>query len=96
MLERHVLFCHGSDCKDRGAAKSTDAVREAIDDRRLDDRVLTTRTRCLGLCAYGPIVVVYPEGIWYGDVGAKAGRKIVEQHLQDGVPVDDHVIHRMR
>ena len=95
MLERHVLFCHGSDCKDRGAEKTMDAMCEAIDGKRLDHRVLTTRTRCLGVCAEGPVVVVYPDGVWYGDVRAKTGRKIVEQHLQRGTPLDDHVIHRV-
>jgi (2Fe-2S) ferredoxin len=95
MLERHVLCCHGADCKDQGAGKATDAMCDAIDALRLDNRVLVTRTRCLGLCADGPIVVVYPEGAWYGDVGAKTARRIVEQHLQHGTPLTDHVIHRM-
>ena len=96
MLERHVFCCHGSDCKDNGAGKTMEAVCDAVEALRLDNRVLVSRTRCLGRCADAPVVVVYPDGVWYRDLGPKAARKLVEQHLQHGTPLADHVVHRMR
>jgi (2Fe-2S) ferredoxin len=58
-------------------------------------RVKRGETPCLGVCAGGPIVVVYPEGVWYGGVTPELLERIVIEHLRDGRVVDEAVIHRL-
>jgi (2Fe-2S) ferredoxin len=56
--------------------------------------IMVTGTFCMGPCQQGPTVVVYPEGIWYGGVTAGDVSEIVQQHLQQGAPVERLRIHR--
>lgn len=58
-------------------------------------RVKRGETPCLGVCAGGPIVVVYPEGVWYGNVTPELLERIVVEHLKNGKIVDDAVFHRL-
>lgn len=50
---------------------------------------------CLGVCAGGPIVVVYPEGVWYAHVTPVLLERIVVEHLRDGREVSEAVFHRL-
>ena len=58
-------------------------------------RVKRGETPCLGVCAGGPIVVVYPEGIWYAGVTPELLERIVVEHLKEGCPVEEAVFHRL-
>jgi cob(I)alamin adenosyltransferase len=49
----------------------------------------------LGVCAGGPIVVVYPEGVWYSGVTPQLLERIVVEHLKNGQIVEDAVFHRL-
>jgi (2Fe-2S) ferredoxin len=57
---------------------------EELDDRDLSGKVMVTNTGCFGICEKGPIVVVYPEGTWYGNVTEDDVEKIIEQHIEGG------------
>jgi (2Fe-2S) ferredoxin len=59
------------------------------------NRVKRGETPCLGVCAGGPIVVVYPEGVWYSGVTPGSLARIVTEHLRDGKVVEDLVFHRI-
>jgi (2Fe-2S) ferredoxin len=65
---------------------------EEIDDRDLSSEVMVTNTGCFGICDKGPIVVIYPEGVWYGNVTEEDVETIVEQHIKGGSIVESLVI----
>jgi (2Fe-2S) ferredoxin len=58
-------------------------------------RVKRGETPCLGVCSDGPIVVVYPEGIWYARVTPQLLERIVVEHLARGEPVEEAIFHRL-
>jgi (2Fe-2S) ferredoxin len=72
-------FCHSKD-----SVSIVQKFMEEVDDRGLSSEVMITNTGCFGICDKGPIVVVYPEGVWYGNVTADDVETIVEQHLENG------------
>ncbi len=99
-LKYHIFIC--TSCRINGQQKglcyskdSVDLVNkfmEELDDRDLSNEVLVTNTGCFGICDKGPIVVVYPQGIWYGNVTEEDVEKIVEQHIEGGKVVEELVI----
>lgn len=96
----HIFVC--TSCRVNGqqkgmcfAKESVDVVQlfmEEIDSRELSSEVMITNTGCFGICDKGPVVVVYPEGIWYGNVTPEDVETIVEQHIEGGVPVKELMI----
>lgn len=83
-LDRHVLVCTASDCGGKPVAK---AMRRRVKAEGLKGAVEITEVDCLGICEGGTIVVVHPDGTWYGNVDADLGETIVTRHLRDGRPV---------
>jgi (2Fe-2S) ferredoxin len=71
-------------CCNKGASEVTRRFQEEIEDRQLDGDVMVTNTGCFGLCEKGPIVVVYPEGVWYGNVTADDVDTIMNRHIEGG------------
>jgi (2Fe-2S) ferredoxin len=96
---RHVLVCTGGFCSpDRGGRALYAQLPELLEREGLlfgPDRVKRGETPCLGVCAGGPIVVVYPDGVWYGGVTPTLLERIVTEHLRDGRVVDDAVFFRL-
>lgn len=76
-------FCHS-----KGAVDIVQRFMEEIEDRDLSSDVMITNTGCFGICDKGPIVVIYPEGTWYGSVTADDVEEIVESHLEGGKKVE--------
>lgn len=96
---RHVLICTGQFCDPgRRAEALYEQLGQLLGDLiRYDNpqRVKRGMTPCLGVCIAGPILVVYPEGIWYHHVDESLLARIVEEHLEQGIPVEEHVFHRL-
>ena len=61
MIRSHVLICGGTGCTSSGSAEVLDAFKKNIEEKGLDKEVAVIQTGCHGLCALGPIVVIYPE-----------------------------------
>jgi (2Fe-2S) ferredoxin len=96
---RHVLVCTGDFCSPgRRGREIYSLLAELLQREDLlfgPRRVKRGETPCLGVCAEGPIVVVYPEGIWYFGVTPELLERIVVEHLKNGVPVAEAIFHRL-
>ncbi len=82
-----VLVCGGTGCTSSGCKNVVAALKEQIAKHKLENDVKIVTTGCFGLCALGPIMIVYPEGTFYSAVKAETIPEIVEEHLINGNPV---------
>ncbi len=87
MFRSHVMVCAGTGCTSSGSGPIADAFEAEIVKNDLDKEVKVIRTGCFGLCALGPIVVVYPEASFYSMVQVSDVPEIVTEHLLKGRPV---------
>ena len=84
MIRSHVLICGGTGCTSSGSVALRDKLAEELKAKGLDEEVKIVMTGCFGLCALGPIMIVYPEGTFYSRVETKDIPEIVEEHLLKG------------
>jgi (2Fe-2S) ferredoxin len=79
-------------CYSKGSVNLVQKFMEEIDERDLSSDVMVTNTGCFGICDKGPVVVIYPEATWYGNVTEDDIAEIVEQHLENGEKVERLII----
>lgn len=98
-FRKHVFICinerKNSERKSCGEAKGMELVHEfkrLVKEKGLKTEIRAQRAGCLDACDFGPSVVVYPEGIYYGAVTVADINEIVESHLINGKPVDRLII----
>ena len=96
MIRSHVLICGGTGCTSSGSVKIMNAMNAEIAAKGLADEVKVVGTGCFGLCALGPIMIVYPEGTFYSCVTVDDVPEIVEEHLLKGRPVERLVYHESK
>ena len=87
MIRAHVLCCGGTGCTSSGSQKIQDAFVREIERQGLADEVKVVQTGCFGLCALGPVVILYPDGTFYSRVEEADVAEIVSEHLLKGRPV---------
>ena len=84
MYRSHVLVCGGTGCTSSHSAEIIAEFEKEIAEKGLADEIKVIRTGCFGLCAMGPIVVVYPEGAFYSQIKVEDVPEIVDEHLIKG------------
>ncbi len=84
MIRSSVLVCGGTGCTSSGSEKVIAAFEENLAQAGLSEEVKVVRTGCFGLCALGPIVIVYPEGTFYSRVSEDDVPELVSEHLLKG------------
>lgn len=84
MIRSHVLICAGTGCTSSGSAAVKAALEKELVLKDLDKEIKIVQTGCFGLCALGPIMIVYPEGTFYSRVTPEDVPEIVEEHLLKG------------
>ncbi len=95
-FEEHVFICMNErdesasrpSCLNEGSKELKSAFKDAIKEAGLKHRVRANEAGCLDQCEHGPVVVVYPEGVWYGFVKLRDVDEIVTEHLVGGRPVE--------
>ena len=86
---KQVLVCGGTGCTSSGSKKVLKALDESLKKYGLEDEILVVRTGCFGLCSLGPIMIVYPEGYFYAQIDSEGVKRVVKEHLRDGVVCRD-------
>ena len=84
MIRSHVLVCGGTGCTSSGSQAILAKLEEELKLKGLEDEIKLVQTGCFGLCALGPIMIVYPEGTFYSQVTPDDVPEIVEEHLLKG------------
>ncbi|MBI4495497.1 MAG: NADH-quinone oxidoreductase subunit NuoF [Deltaproteobacteria bacterium] len=87
VFRSHLLICAGTACVSCGSMKVRKALEAEIRKHGLAEEVKVVITGCNGFCAEGPIMVVYPEGIFYGKLKPEDMPLLVEEHILKGRPV---------
>lgn len=96
-FDKHVFFCVNQRaagegcCANFGAQKMRDYVKDKVKAQKLDregNRIRINSAGCLGRCDDGPVLVVYPEGVWYTYIDEIDLDEIIEQHLKNGRVVE--------
>ncbi len=91
--QHHLIACDDDDCREGGGGSKL--LREARQELGKEGRnVKCSKVSCLGLCKDGPVLIVYPEGVWYRCEDKKALEKIIEK-TQDGKVAKKHVLFQM-
>jgi len=84
MYRSHVLVCGGTGCTSSGSQKIMSTLQSEIDKNGLTQEVSVVQTGCHGLCALGPIMIIYPEATFYSMVKEEDIPEIVSEHLSKG------------
>lgn len=92
----HILVCtnqrppghpRGS-CGENDAQSTLEKFSQEIESRMLFEKALVSTTSCVGPCSMGPVVIVYPDGVWYNRVKPEDVGEILEQHIMQGKKVE--------
>ncbi len=93
MIRAHVLICGGTGCTSSGSKAIQDAFAQQIEANGLAEEIKIVQTGCFGLCALGPVVIVYPDGTFYSRVTEDDVKEIVSEHLLKGRVVE-HLVYK--
>lgn len=96
----HILVCTSSRmngvqkgyCHSKQSVELIAKFMEIIEEEELGSEVFISNTGCFGICEKGPIVVIYPDNVWYGSVSPDDAEAIIEEHIQGGKVVERLVI----
>ncbi|MBQ2748736.1 MAG: NADH-quinone oxidoreductase subunit NuoF [Clostridia bacterium] len=87
MIRTHVMVCGGTGCTSSDSPAICAAMQKELEAKGIAEEVKIVQTGCFGLCALGPIMIVYPDGTFYTQVTVDDVSEIVEEHLLKGRPV---------
>ena len=106
LISHHLLLCatpaKGLCCPDPAiGVASWDTLKRLVKELGLEDGarpqgiVLRTKADCLRVCAEGPVLLIWPEGVVYGGVTPERLERILQEHVIGGTPIDDWILRRM-
>jgi sirohydrochlorin cobaltochelatase len=89
-LKKHILICENVDCAKLGSKLLATNLRRLIKEDGNYSQFKVTKTSCVGRCGEGPIMVIYPDGVWYRNVGPNDAMEIYDRHIKK-----DKIIERL-
>lgn len=96
--ELHLFVCINQrndgreSCGEEHGLKMVTRCKELLAEFGLKGRIRVNKAGCLDVCAYGPAMVVYPEGIWYGAMTLERAERVMHEHIRNGKPVTEYII----
>ena len=81
---KQILVCGGTGCTSSNSQGVINALEEELKAHGIENEILVVKTGCFGLCALGPIMIVYPEGVFYAEAKTENVKRIVEEHIIGG------------
>lgn len=89
--KHHIFVCtSGKTCPLSGSREVHAALKKGVTAAGLGKTVRVNHSGCMSQCGHGPMVVVYPEDVWYSHVDESGALRIIDEHLIAGNPVDDY------
>ena len=90
---KHLFVCIGPDCCETSAGEALwEFVKQRVKETGI--RVMRTKAACFRICTGGPWLVIYPDGIWYGEMSPERFERILQEHIISGVPVQEWMVVR--
>ncbi|MCQ2956527.1 MAG: (2Fe-2S) ferredoxin domain-containing protein [Mycoplasmoidaceae bacterium] len=89
--KKQILVCASTGCLSNKSNEVIEYFKKAIKLHKIENKVEVSQTGCHGLCAQGPVVLVYPEGIFYRKVNRTSAARILEEHIIGGTPVKEFI-----
>ena len=83
-IRAHLLLCHGTSCMSNGTVIFKEALQRALQKAGLEKEIKIITTGCMGICELGPVMVVYPDGVFYKQLKPGDAEEIVNEHLLKG------------
>ncbi len=93
-VRRHVFVCTAEACVDKGGLATYKALKKRA--KHIDgvDGVWVNRSGSVGGCLHGPMVVIYPEGVWYHSVTEDKVEELIRRHFQNGEVIEEWRFHQ--
>lgn len=94
-FEKHIFVCENKReeghprgcCIDKGSSEITEQFKKRLKELGLNSKIRANKSGCLDACEYGPVVVIYPEQIWYGNISKDNVEEIIQEHIINNKPV---------
>lgn len=88
-IKRKIVLCSGTACTDPGGKRLEPELRRILAERHAEELVEVEEAVAYGLCGDCPMIVVEPEGVFYGKLDPKKLERVIDEHVIGGKPVDD-------